>query len=155
MIYIKAPTQLLRLAFAQNIMWYGISLDCHCSKTLRLYCRWEIPVAYLMCFVCINDCELHRIQSLIRSKDLFAKYLTWDAQQGKDWAKILEFDVNMLLPQNCSPIYNGRYQWSGHHVVVIMDLHKSNVGLHEWNYEAPSFKLSSSLNPCLSSIIKV
>ena len=71
-------------------------------KKLRPYCRWEIPVAYLVCFVCINDWALHRIESLIRSKVFFVK---WDLQQGKYWDKILERDVDMLLPDNCSPVY--------------------------------------------------
>ena len=75
MIYIKAPTQSLQLAFAQNIMWYGISLYYHSSKKLRPYRRWEIPVAYLVCFVCINDWELHRIHSHIRSKFFFCTIL--------------------------------------------------------------------------------
>ena len=74
MIYIKAPTQSLQLAFAQNIMWYGISLYYHSSKMLRPYRRWEIPVAYLVCFVCINDWELHRLHSHIRSKVFFVQY---------------------------------------------------------------------------------
>ena len=66
---LRAPTQSLHLAFAQNILWYGVSLDYHGSKKLRYYCIWEIPVAYLILFVCINDWKLRRMQSLIRSRD--------------------------------------------------------------------------------------
>ena len=105
-IYIKAPTQSLQLAFAQNLMWYGVSLDYHGSKKLRYCCIWEIPVAYLILFVCTYDWELRRMQSLIRSRD---------------WAKILEryFQTKLII---CESVDGDAiaWLWCQHAVAIEM-----------------------------------
>ena len=125
MIYIKGPHPISSTDFCltYNVIWNKSRLSW--LKKLRPYERWDIPVAYLVCLMYVNDWELHRMQSLIRSKvvflnikhGIFSKPKTKPKSCNVILRRSLQFgnrlmvialrdcDVNRLLPEKCSLIY--------------------------------------------------